>query len=125
MNATASHSASQPSSLPRRRSLGHTHELGLEASKRQSRSWRGAPRSNFSAPRGSSWRTKLLASVRLYGGLALAAAETQTSGTPFDVLASRFSKASAAVRSGSKIDAADSCGSCKAVTGGHSAVSAR
>ena len=57
---------------------------------------------------------ELLASVRLYKGLALAAAETQTSGTPFGMLASRFSKALAAVRSGSKIDAADCRGSGKA-----------
>ena len=61
--------------------------------------------------------SELLASVRLYGGLALAAAETQASGTPFGVLASRFSKALAAVRSGSKIDAADCRGSGKATTG--------
>jgi hypothetical protein len=60
---------------------------------------------------------ELLASVRLYGGLALAAAETQTSGTPFGVLASRFSKALATVRSGSKIDAADCRGSGKATAG--------
>jgi hypothetical protein len=60
---------------------------------------------------------ELLASVRLYNGLALAAAESQVSGTPFGVLASRFSKALAAVRSGSKIDAADCRGSGKATQG--------
>ena len=38
---------------------------------------------------------------------------------PFGVLASRFSKALAAVRSGSKIDAADCRGSGKATTGRH------
>jgi hypothetical protein len=60
---------------------------------------------------------ELLASVRLYNGLALAAAETQTSGTPFGVLASRFSQALAAVRSGPKVDFADCRGSGKIATG--------
>jgi hypothetical protein len=62
---------------------------------------------------------ELLASVRLYGGLALAAAETQTSGAPFGVLASRFSKALAAVRSGPQVDFADCRGSGKATQGRH------
>jgi hypothetical protein len=60
---------------------------------------------------------ELLASVRLYSGLALAAAETQTSGTPFGVLASRFSTALAAVRSGLKVDGALCRGSGKAAKG--------
>jgi hypothetical protein len=60
---------------------------------------------------------ELLSSVRLYNGLALAAAETQTSGTSFGLLASRFSEALAAVRSGSTIDAADCRGSGKATQG--------
>jgi hypothetical protein len=60
---------------------------------------------------------ELLASVRLYNGLALAAAETQTSGAPFGVMASRVSAALATVRSGPKVDGADCRGSGKATQG--------
>ena len=60
---------------------------------------------------------ELLASVRLYNGLALAAAEMQTSGTPFAALASRVSTVLAAVRSGPKVGAADCRGSGKAAKG--------
>ena len=61
--------------------------------------------------------SELLTSVRLYKGLALAAAETQTSGAGFGELASRFSAALAAVRRGPAVDAADCRGSGKAAKG--------
>ena len=60
---------------------------------------------------------ELLASVRRYYGLAMAAGETQTGGTQFAMLAKRFSVALAAVRGGPQIDAADCRGSGKAANG--------
>jgi hypothetical protein len=64
-----------------------------------------------------SLEKELLASLRLYNGLALAAEELRVNDAPFRMLASRFSRALAAVRNGSAIDAADCRGSGKAVKG--------
>ncbi len=60
---------------------------------------------------------ELLASARLYHGLALAASEMQVRDAPFGLIASSFSTALAAVRSGSRVNGADCRGSGKAASG--------
>jgi hypothetical protein len=68
-------------------------------------------------PERTKLENELLASVRRYNGLALAAAETHADATPFGALASRFGKALATVRSGLTVDGADCRGSGRAAKG--------